>query len=393
MKSEILPVLKNIFPALLFTLLVFVDFFQGQWEIFYGYEDLLFLLGFKSAVLVFLAVYSLKKQKYLWLILTALGLTYLLGYGVESFNPEHLRMFSKYLSPFIYFFGFKALLVSPIQFKILQQTILWIIYIALACIIFGFVFEIQGFKTYYKRFRFGYKGLFKRSIDASYFIMFSGLFAYLLKDQIKRPLILVFLITVAAFLIGTKLTLLFGFLFVISLLFTENLQNKNLFKIFTAVFILLGIIFFFISDKLKETIQLFRDIYHKEGILSSITSYRSDLLVDAYNFYSEKWSWNIYLFGGKIKNQALVEMSIPDLIIFFGIFGGMLYLFFYYQTYFRNLNLRFKYFFLLIIFCSLLGGQFFFNPTVTLWFSALILFVQKADFLKNKKLIFEEEKD
>src|SRR5690625_5396142 len=98
MKSDILPVLKNIFPALLFTLLVFVDFFQGQWEIFSGYEDLLFLLGFKSAVLVFLAVYSLKKQKYLWLILTSFRLSFILGYGVEIFKSERVRGFSDDIS-------------------------------------------------------------------------------------------------------------------------------------------------------------------------------------------------------------------------------------------------------------------------------------------------------
>lgn len=377
MASNLLNSLKIYFPSILFVLLVGIDFFQGQWEFFNGKEEILFLIGLKAGVLFLLLIIALKVRKDLWIFLGILGICLAIGYGKNLIEPEFLRMLAKYLSPFIYFFGFKNLLDNPIKQELLKKVVSGIIYLGICSIIIGYLFEIQSFRTYY--YRFGYKGFFKRSIDASYFIMFASIFIYAIRKELKRPWIPTVLLVIAAVLIGTKLPFLFLGAAAIILFFPYAYQSKKHFKIGVGILAAVILIGFLLMRKLLNgTYQLFHQIYLEKGIWSSLTSFRSDLLVDAYHFYQKEWGWYNYFFGGKSFRTPLVEMSLPDLLIFFGIIGMPVYLFFYLKTYFYPLALNFKKLFVVVLICSLLGGQFFFNPTVSLWFAVLIVLIQNS---------------
>lgn len=372
---------KNYFPALLFALLVLIDFFQGQWEFFNGKNEIIWLIGFKGLTLLFLVLMTVKSDPKLLMVIGLLGISSLIGYGKNMLDFEMIKMWIKYLSPFIYFFGFKSLLQHPKQLKIMQYAILGIIYLGVVSILMGYVFDLQSFRTYY--YRFGYKGLFKRSIDASYFIMFAGIFIYAIKDQLKQVWIPAALLLMSTFFIGTKLPLLFLGLAGIILLSTYRIKSKKQLKIGVGIFVGLAVgTFLFLNKLVDETYQLFYDIYSEKGLWSSLTSFRSDLLVEAFQFYREEWTWRNYLFGGKNFEHALVEMSIPDLLIFFGFIGTLIYLFYYLHIYLQISQGVSRKLLLTVLFCSLLGGQFFFNQTVSLWFGVLFVFLQSSQHKK-----------
>src|SRR5699024_1686317 len=159
--------------------------------------------------------------------------------------------------------------------------------------------------------RFGYKGVFKRSIDVSYFLIFSLLFVSLFVDYIRRPIVFLSMFLVCSIIAGTKLPWLFLALYLGYFFFGD----KQLRKAILLYLIPLGLIsaslfYFMMSDKIMDTFHLFYEIYQEKGVFSSLTSFRSDLLVEAIAHYKDYWQWQNLLFGGQDFSILLVEMSI-----------------------------------------------------------------------------------
>src|SRR5699024_7381482 len=171
--------IKQVLPAVIFIAIVLFDMIQGQWEFYNANKELEWIKLFKLFILVLLGANALKHYRVLLFIITSLIISVVIGYGKDFFQIEILQHLVKYLSPFIYYYGFKALLNSDKKRQICIQACLSLIYFGLTTIIIGMVFEIESFQTYINR--FGYKGVFKRSIDVSYFLIFSLLFVSLFR--------------------------------------------------------------------------------------------------------------------------------------------------------------------------------------------------------------------
>lgn len=361
--------IKHVLPAILFIAIVLMDMFQGQWEL-YTRSELPGIKLLKLVTLVFISAYALKSYRMLLFIIAVLTSSVAIGYNKSLFQIDVLQHLVKYISPFIYYYGFKVLLNSKEKRRISIKVGVYLIYFSLIAIIAGVAFEIESFQTYTNR--FGYKGLFKRSIDVSYFLIFSILYISVFKSHIRRTKVLLALVFLCIFIVGTKLPWMFlalylGYLFV---------KNKRLRKPILLYAIPLGLVsagflYFIFPDKVMGTFNLFYKIYLEKGFISSLTSFRSDLLVEAIAYYKNHWQWHNILFGGQDFNTVLVEMSLPDLIIFFGFIGAMLYSIIYYNVYFRNKDKNFQILYAMVIIASIFAGQFFFNPSVTIWFAVL----------------------
>lgn len=372
--------IKQIFPAVIFIAIVLLDMLQGQWEFFNTNERLQWLQLLKLSILVVIGINAIKSYRILIFIVSSLVISVAIGYNKEFFRIELLQHLVKYLSPFIYYYGFKALLDSKLKKKALLKACLILIYIGIFSILIGMIFGVDSFQTYSNR--FGYKGLFKRSIDVSYFLVYSILYISLFRTYIKGSKVLIAIVFLSAFVAGTKVPLLFLALY-LAFVFFKNKQLRKPILIFSIPIGLVsaGLIYLVLPDKVMYTFELFYSIYQQNGIFSSLTSFRSDLLLQAIEYYKNHWSWQNVFFGGQSFNTELVEMSLPDLVVFFGFLGATLYSFFYYNVYFKNGDKNFQSLYAIVIIASIFAGQFFFNPTVTIWFAVLTVLVhsEKSD--------------
>lgn len=377
---------KHVLPAVLFIAIVLLDMFQGQWEFYNASKELQWIKLLKLCILVFIGANAIKSYRILFYITASLIISVAIGYNKSFLQIEVLQHLVKYLSPFIYYYGFKALLNSDEKRKVCIKASLYLIYFGLIAILIGMVFKIESFQTYTHR--FGYKGLFKRSIDVSYFLIFSILFISLFRAYVRRPVVLVAMIFVCSIIAGTKLPWLFLALY-LSYLFVRSKQLRKPILLYSIPIGLIGVslVYFIIPDKIKGTFDLFYTIYQEKGFFSSLTSFRSDLLLEAIEYYKNHWQWKNIFFGGQDFDSVLVEMSLPDLVIFFGIIGAILYSIFYYSVYFNNRDKNFQFLYATVIIASIFAGQFFFNPSVTIWFAVIaVLANNKKSKIKNNNM-------
>lgn len=377
---------KHVLPAILFVAIVLLDMFQGQWEFYNASKELQWIKLLKLCILVFIGANAIKSYRILFYITASLIISVAIGYNKSFLQIEVLQHLVKYLSPFIYYYGFKTLINSDKKRDICIQATLYLVYFSLIIIIIGMVFKIDSFQTYYHR--FGYKGLFKRSIDVSYFLIFSILFISLFRAYIRRPVVLAAMILVCSIIAGTKLPWLFLALY-LSYLFVRSKQLRKPILLYSIPIGLVGagLVYFLLPDKVMDTFHLFYTIYQEKGFFSSLTSFRSDLLLEAIEYYKNHWQWQNIFFGGQDFNSVLVEMSLPDLVIFFGFIGAILYSIFYYSVYFNNRDKNFQLLYATVIIASIFAGQFFFNPSVTIWFAVLTVLAH-SDRQDEKMRIF-----
>src|SRR5699024_3883184 len=102
--------------------------------------------GIKAALLFGLAMSAIRVDKTLILILFGLGLSAAIGYTDRILELENIRFLSKYLSPFIYLYGFKSLTDTPQKKVILIKFVIGFIYLGIVSILIGFLFKIESFR-------------------------------------------------------------------------------------------------------------------------------------------------------------------------------------------------------------------------------------------------------
>lgn len=232
----------------------------------------------------------------------------------------------------------------------------YIFWINCICICIGVLFKVKGFQTYPFDYRFGYKGIFSRSTYASYFFIFMIMYYYFNWIHLKQKSALKYLIIamILSFMLGTKKlyffnALLIGFHFLYAKLYKSKTIAISLTTI--IVFCLLirdNLIIFFNAI---FSMDLWVKINEENGLLSALTSLRSDLLIDYYNeIILQKWSVANYILGGGNFNLIRPEMDLIDLYLFFGIIGCFSYIYIskYFIFNFKTSN-KILWFYLIII--------------------------------------------
>ena len=130
-----------------------------------------------------------------------------------------------------------------------------------------------------------------------------------------------------------------------------------------ASLFIVGIYFFFFQY------GIFNEIRRKEGLLSSIFSFRDDLFLEqTLPFIERNWTWPNYLFGGISDLATRSQMGFIDVFYFWGILGGSVYLYLYYKT-FKTfpLNKILLYMLLSLVLMVFLAGNFFENASLAIY--------------------------
>ncbi len=298
-------------------LLFFISEAYGKITIIYFQDKSEIAKYIKLVVLIFFAVALIQEKKDLFKITL---LCCFIGIGQfflkDGFSLDILTSYVKLLFPLLLFFYFNHhkndVKTRALGFKMFEIVLL----INCCLILIGFVFDINLFSTY-RGSRFGFNGLLITSATGSYFYAIA-LFYLLVKYKrqfFKKPLVL--LAVACAFLLGTKVGYIAILAVVISfLIHFISIKKKKaalLILAIASVSALAGYVFFF-------KFGLFNKIRVEDGLISSILSYRDDLLVETtLPYIQEYWGPIHYIFGGITALHIRSQLGFVDVFLYWGI--------------------------------------------------------------------------
>lgn len=302
---------------------------------------------------------------------------------MDGFKMEILVSFAKLLFPIFLFIYFNEHPISERNQKFLFQAFKYLLIFNGLLILIGFVGKVHLFKSYPYGGRFGYNGLFITSATSSY-VYAIAIFYFLLK--LKKDFLRnwkTYFIIVCAILTGTKIlyiaivsALLIYFMHFVN--FNRSYRRIFLFGIIAAVALLIYFFFF--------QYGIFNEIRQEKGLVSSIFSFRDDLLIEqTIPFIQENWSWANYLFGGISDLSLRSQLGFFDIFLFWGIFGGLFYLYVFYKTFVTfPVDKSVLYILLSLVLMVFLAGNFFENASV-----AIYLLILKEIFTKNESTLIQ----
>ncbi len=310
-----------------------------------------------------------------------LTLTFLIGqfFLHNNFTKDALLNFSRHIFPLLMLFFFRE--TKNKNSLILLNFFEILLTINAIFILAGFFFKIPLAETYTYGSRFGYNGFFINSTTGSY-VCLVGLIHFILKYKkrlFKQIHFLVFLISL--FLVGTKIIYLsivmLGFFY---LHYYVKLKFK---KPLYILLLTLGALGFFIAF---FKIGIFNEIRQDKGLFSAIFSFRNELLFnDTIPYIKENWTFINYLFGGVEDFKLRSEFGFIDVFFFFGIVGGIIYLYLFYKAFVTfDLNKKNSIILLYLLVIIFVAGNFFSYATLPIY----ILILRESFNIYSKKNIY-----
>jgi hypothetical protein len=114
---------------------------------------------------------------------------------------------------------------------------------------------------------------------------------------------------------------------------------------------------------------LFNHIRETHGLLSSVLSYRDQLVIEkTWPYILDNWSFVNYFVGGLSDFNIRSQMDFIDVFLFWGILGGILYLITFYKSFVVfTIDKMTLYFIVFLIFIIFLAGNFFTYTTIPIY--------------------------
>jgi len=221
-------------------------------------------------------------------------------------------------------------------------------FINIGLIALGFFFEINLFKTYNNESRFGFMGIYNTSNQVSYYFILFILYYYYRVFFKSENILLFSIVLITSLFIGTKKVYFFLIILFIYHFFKFKLYKE---RNFYAVFLILVTLLFSFFSNLKalfaSKFSIFIDLYYESGLMTSLTSFRNQLLIKAFDYILNVWRIPNYILGGPNFNEIRSEFGLFDLYVFFGLFGLYAY-YFYFKAYYQATSFDKFYLFILI---------------------------------------------
>ncbi len=353
-----------------YFLAVFVLIFyltEGVAKYYYYYDlerinSLKYIKGFAIIIFIsYIIFYKKSKSIFNYLSITILFIVGQLFLKDSEIDFINLTIILKYIFPLV-LLDFAYLHFDKNTNIYFLRSFEFLIIINSILILFGFLFKIFLFKTYFGD-RFGFDGLFITSAGASYFYVITLFYLYVNLNKGKYYVLLFIISILSSILTGTK-TL---YLFIMMLFIYHAIIKKNKFTIknltISAIVVLCLSILFFILE------SSYIDFIKNEGLLTSIVSYRDKLLLNkTIPFITNHWSLSNYFFGGISKTTLRSQLGFVDLFFTLGLIGGFLYIYRYFKSLIKVIiNKDIIFILISISILIFLGGNFFFNATIAIY--------------------------
>lgn len=192
-----------------------------------------------------------------------------------------------------------------------------------------------------------------------------------------------------SFLIGTKRIYLFvPILIIYYLFFLGGYKKKITYQFGIPIFAGTFLLFLLIKRDIQRTFDVLYSIYDTKGFLSSLTSYRSDLLTEIYTTtIVNDWTFLNFLFGGLDFRILRTEMGFVDLFLFFGLIGFLIYLYFYRILFQFKFSHSFYWFFLIsLIVIVFFADAFILEANIPILFLLLCFYFYNHEQGESRKI-------
>lgn len=360
--------------ALLFVLLSFlvIEFHSKYLRYVDNTSD--FQKSFKGGVLIAMLIGLLlnykSNKRLIWLLSVLFG-AFLVGQFTldPAFTYANWLTLGRFVLPLVFFGFFTS---YPVDKSVVHKLFIlfeWFFVLNLAFVLVGMIADWYVVHTYMGD-RFGYNGFLVTSATASYAFFAALGYHYFRYGIAALRRWRFWVVVVGCALVGTKSLYLGMVLFGLLIVFDHY---KKYWRILLPVG---GICLFGVLYILLYQVPEFSQIREQEGFWSAFLSYRDQLLLNQTIPYIESnWQWTNYLFGGVADFSYRSQLDLIDLFFFWGIVGGIIYLYTYLKTYFDfKLNLNQIAYFLIMGLMVLFAGNFFIYTSVPLF----LLFVKLA---------------
>ena len=230
------------------------------------------------------------------------------------------------------------------------------------CILLGLFTDIYVLKTYMGD-RFGYNGLLLTSSTSTYvYICALGYFYFQYGMAMFRNWKF-WLALASCLFIGTKSLYLGVVLFMLLVFAMSSFKYKKPLLVLGVLGFLGGLYVLFYQ------VPQFAEITEQDGLLSSLLSYRDQLLLEqTLPYVNEHWGAVNYLFGGVSDFSLRSQMDLVDLTFFWGVLGALAYLLFYLSRYFTfRLERKQLLFFILMAVVVIFAGNFFTYTSIPIY--------------------------
>src|SRR5690606_24223791 len=114
---------------------------------------------------------------------------------------------------------------------------------------------------------------------------------------------------------------------------------------------------------------IFNEIRQKDGLLSSLMSYRDELFLErTLPYIKEHWSTLNYMFGGVSDLTTKSQIEFIDVFYFFGLVGGGLYYYLFFKAFLGfKMEIHSAVLLSLLFIIVLLAGNFFSYPSIAIY--------------------------
>ena len=275
-----------------------------------------------------------------------------------------------YMPIFLYYLiGMKEL--CPKIVKALVQSLEWLLYLNIACMLLGWAFDLNIFKSYTFTPRFGYCGVFLHPGDLSYMLMVYIVLQFYKWIGVRDTVNLIKLLVVlaATFLIGTKSILLFNVVLFLVYLCCYT-RYKKAFRIVT----LLGVVSLVIG--LQKIVDFFIEIFpfwkpfrDQRGILTVLSSGRNELFLSGINYIKTEWNIANFIFGGSNLKSFNAHSEILDLYLFMGLPGLCFFVYLFKNHIFSGVEGMRLVLLVIILMMSLITGNLLFSVLPALYYA------------------------
>jgi len=347
------------------------------------------IINFLFEILLLIVFVNIKKKEFLLPIIILLT-SFFLGQwllksstfnisGNDSFIKEftngHLLQLNNYLLIFFFWEVFKKIKnLQVFSYKVLK-ILSFIFLVNSFFVLIAFVFDVEILRSYPNTQRFGSLGFLNAHTFAMYFYFIIITYyykQYLIVSKNITKFKLLYSVFIALIL-GKKAVLLFLFLLT---LYHAYYILKVSWKILSLCLIaLFSICIVFKNQILNVLFEIFPfwiDIYNERGMLSFLTSLRSEKLEIVADKILYNWTTLNYLIGGPVIPEYRVEYGIADIYVFFGFLGLIIY-FFLFRNILKNIKIKDKVLLLLVLFVSFCVGGFLVNINLMMFYICLIV--------------------
>ncbi|SDZ80897.1 hypothetical protein [Bizionia paragorgiae] len=330
----------------------------------------------KGILLLGLGLYLVLNQPRSLAFIGLLSVSFFIGQLAlsRSVSKDALIAFAKLLYPILLLLFFNSYHLSK-NHKDKLFLVFEFIMLCNALVVFcGLLFDIKIFNTYLGS-RFGFNGLFVSSATSSY--VYALTLIYLLakyKEDVFKNIPNLIIIG-SMFCVGTKVSYLFLGCFLTVYFFKYTKINRKLIASSIIGLSVFAVYVFFFK------FGIFNEIRQKDGLLSSLMSYRDELFLErTLPYIKEHWSTLNYMFGGVSDLTTKSQIEFIDVFYFFGLVGGGLYYYLFFKAFLGfKMEIHSAVLLSLLFIIVLLAGNFFSYPSIAIYLVILREYLKRNE--------------